>query len=176
MMQQHPEKLSTTPLSTLLRDPLFVPETTSAAQLLSRVQAGNQHMAIVIDEYGTTVGLATVEDLVEQIVGEIEDEYDPQPSEQNIEQIVVIEAGRVLEIPGRTSVQDINKLLGSQLSDDGDWETVAGLVIDSCNRIPAVGETVVVGDIEFRVLEADERRVQRLRVTSITPQTAEGSR
>jgi putative hemolysin len=176
MMQQSPEKMSETSLSTLLRDPLFVPETTSAAQLLSRVQAGNQHMAIVIDEYGTTVGIATVEDLVEEIVGEIEDEYDPQPSDQNVDQIVVVEAGRIVEIPGRTSVQDINKLLGSQLSDDGDWETVAGLVIDSCNRIPAVDETVVVGDVEFRVLEADERRVQRLRVTSIAAQPAEGTR
>jgi len=165
LMQQEPDKLDATPLKSILRDPLFVPETTGAAHLLRRIQSGNQHMAIVIDEYGTTVGLATVEDLVEEIVGEIEDEYDPPISEQSDEQIRIIEAGRVLEIPARTSVQDINRLLGSQLSDDGDWETVAGLVIDNANRIPTTGETLVVGDVEFRVLEADERRVQRLRVT-----------
>jgi CBS domain containing-hemolysin-like protein len=176
MMQNTPEKLADTPLRSLLREPLFVPETTGAAQLLRRVQSGNQHMAIVIDEYGTTVGLATVEDLLEEIVGEIEDEYDPPTSEQANDQIVVIEAGRILEIPARTSVQDINRLLGSKLSDTGDWETVAGLVIDSCNRIPSVGESVVVDAVEFRVLEADERRVQRLRVTAITPEPAEETR
>jgi CBS domain containing-hemolysin-like protein len=133
-------------------------------------------MAIVLDEYGTTIGLATVEDLVEEIVGEIEDEYDPQPDEQNDEQIRVVEAGRVLEIPARTSVADINRLLDSHLSDDGDWDTVAGLVIDSCNRIPAVGESIIVNNVEFEVLNGDERRVQRMRVTAITPQHAEGSR
>lgn len=176
MMQKTPEKLDDTPISAMLRDPMFVPETTSVAQLLNRVQAGNQHMAIVLDEYGTTVGLATVEDLVEEIVGEIEDEYDPQPDEQSDEQIQVVEAGRVLEMAGRTSVADINQLLDSQLSDDGDWDTVAGLVIDSCNRIPKVGESVIVDGVEFLVLEADERRVQRIRVTAITPQPAEDPR
>ena len=176
MMQQSPEKLADTPIKSLLRNPMFVPETTSVAQLLNRVQAGNQHMAIVLDEYGTTIGLATVEDLVEEIVGEIEDEYDPQPDEQTDEQIRVVEAGRVLEIPARTSVTDINRLLGSQLSDDGDWDTVAGLVIDSCNHIPAIGESITVNNVEFEVLDGDERRVQRMRVTAITPQHAEGSR
>lgn len=177
LMQQGKKQMTETPLRALLRDPLFVPETTSTAQLLHRVQAGNQHMAIVIDEYGTTVGLATVEDLVEEIVGEIEDEYDPPTSEQaEEEQIRVIEEGRVLEIPARTSVQDLNRMLDSQLSDEGDWDTVAGLVINSCNRIPRPGETVVIGDCEFRVLEADERRVHRLRVTVIAPAEAEGSR
>lgn len=176
MMQQSPELLNETPIKSLLRDPLFAPETTSVAQLLSRMQAGNQHMAVIIDEYGTTVGLATVEDLVEEIVGEIEDEYDPQPSEQNDEQIQVVEAGRVLDIPGRTSVVEINRLLGSQLSDEGDWDTVAGLVIDKCNRIPTVGETLVVNDVEFRVLEADKRRVQRMRITAISAQPTEDSK
>lgn len=177
LMQQSDAVMSETPLRTLLRDPLFVPETTSTAQLLRRVQTGNQHMAIVIDEYGTTVGLATVEDLVEEIVGEIEDEFDPPTSEQSEdEQIRVIEEGRVLEIPARTSVQDVNRILGSQLSDEGDWDTVAGLVINSCNRIPPVGETVLINDVEFRVLEANERRVQRLRVSVIAPAEPEGSR
>jgi putative hemolysin len=176
LLQQDPEKMADTPLKSILREPLFVPETTGAAQLLRRIQSGNQHMAIVIDEYGTTVGLATIEDLVEEIVGEIEDEYDPPSSEQGDEQIRIVEAGRVLEIPARTTVQDINRLLGSQLSDDGDWETVAGLVIDNANRIPTTGETLVVGDVEFRVLEADERRVQRLRVTLLETSPPEESR
>ncbi|MEC8251663.1 MAG: hemolysin family protein [Planctomycetota bacterium] len=175
-MQEDPEALADTPLRDLLRDPLFVPETTGAAQLLRRIQSGNQHMAIVIDEYGTTVGLATVEDLVEEIVGEIEDEYDPPSSAQDGDQIQVVEPGRVLEIPARTSVQEINRILGSRLSDDGDWDTVAGLVIDSANRIPVSGETIAVSDVEFLVLAADERRVQRLRVTRVEAPTAEEAR
>ena len=175
-MQEAPQALADTPLRSLLREPLFVPETTGAAQLLRRIQSGNQHMAIVIDEYGTTVGLATVEDLVEEIVGEIEDEYDPPSSEQDSDQIQVLEPGRVLEIPARTSVQEINRILGSKLSDDGDWDTVAGLVIDHANRIPVAGETIAVSDVEFLVLEADERRVQRLRVTLTEAQTTEEAR
>ncbi|MFK7743383.1 MAG: hemolysin family protein [Planctomycetota bacterium] len=167
------KSLADTSLSTLLRDPLFVPEVTGAAQLLRRMQTGNQHMAIIIDEYGTPVGLATVEDLIEEIVGEIEDEYDP-PNHDGEDQVRVVEVGRVVEIPARTSVLDLNKLIGTHVSDDGDFETVAGLVIAECNRIPKSGETVVVNDVEFRVLQANERRVQRLRVTALTPQTEAG--
>ena len=176
LVQESPQTLAETPLRSLLRDPLFVPETTGAAQLLRRIQSGNQHMAIVIDEYGTTVGLATVEDLVEEIVGEIEDEYDPPSSQQEDDQIQIVEAGRVLEIPARTSVDDINQLLGSQLPEEGDWETVAGLVINNANRIPVAGETFTVSDVQFQVLEADERRVHRLRVTLLTASTAEEAR
>ncbi len=176
LLQQDTDALETASLRTILRDPLFVPETTGAAQLLRRIQTGNQHMAIVIDEYGTTVGLATVEDLVEEIVGEIEDEYDPPSSQQGEDQIRVVEAGRVLETHARTSVQDINQLLNAKLPDDGDWETVAGMLIANANRIPAAGETIVVDDVEFRVLEADERRIQRLRVTLLDPSPAEDAR
>ena len=92
------------------------------------------------------------------------------------DQIRVIEAGRVLEIPARSSVQEINKLLGSQLSEEGDWETVAGLVIANAHRIPSKGEVLVIGDVEFRVLEADERRVQRLRATLLEATPAEDAR
>ena len=173
MLQSDPKQLDENALSSLLREPLFVPETTGAAQLLRRMQAGNQHMAIVIDEYGTTAGLATVEDLIEEIVGEIEDEYDPPSSEvDDSEQIRIVEAGRVLELPARTTVQDVNRVLDAQLPDTGDWETLAGLVIAACNRIPTTGEVVVVDGVEFRILEADERRVQRLRVTALSQPAA----
>lgn len=164
-------------VATMMRDPLFVPETMGAAQLLRRFQAGNQHMAIVLDEYGTTAGLATVEDLIEEIVGDISDEYDsPEQDTPAAEQIQVVEAGRVLEIPARTTVAEVNQLLGTELPEDGDWETVAGLVIAHCNHIPIVGETVVVEGVEFRVLVADERRLQRLRATALAPEPAEDSR
>jgi CBS domain containing-hemolysin-like protein len=164
-------------VASMMREPLFVPETMGAAQLLRRFQAGNQHMAIVLDEYGTTAGLATVEDLIEEIVGDISDEYDsPHQDGPEEEQIQVVEAGRVLEIPARTTVAEVNHLLGTELTEDGDWETVAGLVIAHCNHIPLVGETVVVEGVEFHVLAADERRVQRLRATAVAAVPAEDSR
>jgi CBS domain containing-hemolysin-like protein len=176
VVQKSGTELAGTPLKSLLREPLFVPETTDAAQLLRRFQAGNQHMAIVIDEYGTTVGLVTVEDAIEAIVGDIGDEYDPPPTAVAAdEQVRVVEAGRVLELPARTTVAEVNRLLGSDLPEEGDWETVAGLVIARLNHIPAVDETVAIDGVEFRVLQADERRIRRLRATLQTPQPAEGA-
>jgi putative hemolysin len=156
------------PLGAMLREPLFVPETMGAAQLLHRFQAGNLHMAIVLDEYGTTAGIVSVEDVLEEIVGEIADEYDsPQGGEPDEEQIHVIEPGRVLEIPARTSVAELNEALSAELPEDGDYETVAGMVIAACNRIPKVDEVVPIGTVEFRVLDGDERRLKRLRVTAL---------
>ena len=164
-------------VASMMREPLFVPETMGAAQLLRRFQAGNQHMAIVLDEYGTTAGLTTVEDLIEEIVGDISDEYDhPQEADAQEEQMVVVEAGRVLEVPARATVAEINEQLGTDLPEEGDWETVAGLVIAKCNHIPTVDETVVVEGVEFRVLAADERRVHRLRATLLHPEPAEEQR
>jgi CBS domain containing-hemolysin-like protein len=162
------------PVRTMLRDPLFVPETMGVAQLLRRFQAGHLHMAIVLDEYGTTAGLVSVEDVLEQIVGDIGDEYDSPPDgDVDPDGIQVIEEGRVLEIPGRTDVGEVNERLGTDLPVDGDWETIAGLVISMCNRIPGKDETVTIGDTEFHVLEADERRLLRLRVTALGAQPAE---
>jgi magnesium and cobalt transporter len=140
---------------------------------LKRFQAGNQHLAVVIDEYGTTVGIVTVEDVVEQIVGDIGDEYDPPAAATDATAVRVVEAGRVLELPARTVVAEVNELLGTSLPESGDWETVAGLVIARLNHIPTVGETVVVDNVEFRVLQADDRRVHLLRATLLSPEVAE---
>ncbi|MEO6594865.1 MAG: hemolysin family protein [Planctomycetota bacterium] len=163
-------------VQTMLREALFVPETMGAAHLLRRFQADNLHMAIVLDEYGAMVGLATVEDLLEEIVGDIGDEYDSdEEAEHEPKQIHVVEAGRLVELPARTTVAEVNKLLGTELSEDGDWETVAGLVIATCNHIPTVDETVVIDNVEFRILEANDRRIVRLRVKLLSPEAAEKS-
>lgn len=176
LLHQGGSLVAATPLRTLLRDVLFVPETSGAAQLLRRFQAANQHLAIIIDEYGTTVGLVTVEDLVEQIVGDIGDEYDPPPAAPNdADSIRVVESGRVLELPARATAAEVNRLLQSELPEHGDFETMAGLVISRLNHIPAVGEAVVIDGVEFRVLEADERRIHRLRATLLTPEPAKGA-
>lgn len=161
------------PVRSMLRPPLFVPETTGAAQLLRQFQAGNQHMAVVIDEYGVTVGIVTVEDVVEQIVGDIGDEYDSPNEADEPAGVRVLEPGRIVELPARTEVAKVNELLGTELPESGDWETIAGLVLARLNHIPTVDEVVVVDNVEFRVLAADDRRVLQLRATLLTPAEAE---
>ncbi|HEU4418311.1 MAG TPA: hemolysin family protein [Planctomycetota bacterium] len=163
------------PVRPMLREPLFVPETTGVALLLRRFQAGHQHLAIVIDEYGTTAGLVTVRDILEEIVGDIGTEYESAQDTADREQIRVVEARRVVEIPARTTVAELNGLLGTQLADGSDYDTVAGLMIGRFNHIPVVDETIVVDGVEFRVLQADARRVQRVRATTLAPEPAEGT-
>ncbi|MFO0278172.1 MAG: transporter associated domain-containing protein, partial [Planctomycetota bacterium] len=85
-----------------------------------------------------------------------------------------VEKGRVLELPARTPVADINHLLGSELPESADWQTVAGMVIAFCNHIPVVDETVQIAGVEFRVLQADDKRIRRLRATLLAPAHAEG--
>jgi CBS domain containing-hemolysin-like protein len=173
-LHDEPGRSEAAPLRSLVRPVLFVPATTGAAQLLRRFQAGNQHMAIVLDEYGMPVGLVTVEDVLEEIVGDIGDEYDPLPSPSDAERVRIVEKGRVLEVPARTPVAEINQLLGSELPESADWQTVAGMVIAFCNHIPVVDETVQIAGVEFRVLQADEKRIRRLRATLLAPVHAEG--
>ena len=173
LLHEDSQRAATTPLRSLLREVLFAPETSGAAQLLRRFQASNQHLAIVIDEYGTTVGLVTVEDVLEAIVGDIGDEYDaPAAGQPEPDAIRVVEAGRVLELPARATAAELNRLLHTDLPEQGDFETLAGLVIGRLNHIPAVNETVVIDGVEFRVVQADERRIQRLRATLLAPQPA----
>ncbi len=161
-------------LAAVVREPLFVPETTEVVTLLRRFQASHQHLAIAIDEYGTTVGVVTVEDVLEEIVGDIGDEYDSPPNTQptSSDEVKVIESGRVVEFSGRTKVTTLNERLGCELPVDGGWETVAGMVIAKLAHIPKTGESVVVDGVEVRVLQADARRVHRLRATVLAPAPA----
>lgn len=154
-------------VETMMRDSLFVPESMGVAQLLHRFQTSKMHVAIALDEYGNTAGVVSFEDVLEQIVGDIDDEFDEAESCG----VTVVEAGRIIEVPGRTSVGDIEELLGLDLP-NGDWETIAGFVIHHSNRIPSVGETLLIEGIEFSIVMADDRRIGRLRVTMPTTETA----
>jgi CBS domain containing-hemolysin-like protein len=166
-----PDESRNRTVQTIMRAPLFVPESMGVGQLLRRFQADKLHMAIVLDEYGTTTGVVSVEDVLEQIVGDIADEYDAADTSAN-DQIEVVEEGHVVEVPGRTPVEDVNRLLGTELREDGDFETIAGLVIQHANRIPTTEELLQIDGVEFRVLQADDRRIGRLRVTAPARQTA----
>jgi CBS domain containing-hemolysin-like protein len=159
----------TTTVRQLMRPPAFVPETMGLAQLLRKFQAEKLHLAVVLDEFGGTAGLISVEDVLEQIVGDIGDEYDAADAADPADMIAVVEVGRVLEVPGGTTVEEINRRLGTELPEDGEWETVAGYVISELNRIPAAGESLQRHGVAFLVLAADDRRLARLRVTALQP-------
>ncbi len=150
------------PVQKIVRPPLFVPESMPVPQLLRRMQAEKIHLAIVLDEYGTTAGLVSVEDVLEEIVGDIHDEYDADGAESH--KVLIVDQGRAAEIPGRFPVGEANERFGLSIPEDGDWETVAGYVIHHANHIPAAGESIAIDGTEFVVVASDDRKIERLRV------------
>jgi CBS domain containing-hemolysin-like protein len=147
----------------ILRPVLFAPPSMPALDLLVKMQASHTHMALVIDEYGGTDGLVSIEDVVESIVGDIEDEHD----EADRPQIVAAPDGAFI-VEARASLEDVSKALGvdlSALADAEDVDTIGGLLTATAGRVPIRGEIVAgPGELEFEVLDADPRRVKRLRV------------
>lgn len=146
-------------LRSVMRKPLFVPETKPLDDLLREFKARKMHMAIVLDEYGGTTGLVTIEDLLEEIVGDISDEYD-QAESPLLKRI----DDRTVEVDGRMYVDDLNDAVGLSLPEEEDYETVAGFVFSELGFIPPVGQTLSSNGAEFTVLAADDRKITRLRV------------
>jgi putative hemolysin len=145
-------------VTSLMREPRFVPESKRIAELLREMQGEKFHMAIVIDEYGGTAGLVTLEDLLEEVVGEIVDEFDVE--QPMIEQV----DGIRLRVNGRVPLDDLEELLGRELP-DGDWSTVGGLIFNSLGHVPAVGEICEVDGHRFLVERVQGRRIARVMVT-----------
>jgi CBS domain containing-hemolysin-like protein len=145
-------------LKTLMRPATYVPETKRIDDLLREMQKTRLQMAVVIDEYGGAVGIVTVEDIVEQVVGEITDEHDRTGA--TVERL----PDGSYRVAGRERIQDLNDTLDWNLP-TGDYETVAGLVLATMHRIPFVGEEFPIGRHTFTVLEADERRIRTVRIT-----------
>jgi CBS domain containing-hemolysin-like protein len=146
-------------LKALMRPATYVPETKRIDELLSDMQKARVQLAVVIDEYGGAVGIVTVEDIVEQVVGEIEDEHDRTGA--TVERL----PDGSYRVVGRERVQDLNDALDWSLP-TGDYETVAGLVLATVHRIPLVGEEFQVGRYTCTVLEADQRRILTVRITA----------
>jgi magnesium and cobalt transporter len=142
-----------------LRPAVFIPESKRLNVLLREFRASRNHMAIVVDEYGGVAGLVTIEDVLEQIVGDIEDEYDFDEAAGNI---VLDNAGRY-RVKATTEIEDFNAAFGTQFSDE-DFDTVGGLVIHRLGRLPKRNEVVVVDGLRLQVLRADSRRVHTLLV------------
>ncbi len=158
-------------LHRLRRDLLYVPASMRAADLLLRMRVARLHMALVIDEFGGTDGLVTLEDLVEAVVGEISDEHDEAAEPQ-----IVTRPGGLLEADARVPLDELEALLGHPLAlpdPEEDIDTVAGLVAALAGRVPQRGEVIPHPDgVEFEVVEADPRRIRRLRIRPATPHVA----
>jgi CBS domain containing-hemolysin-like protein len=143
--------------SDLVRSATFVPETKRCDDLLRELQAGTVHLALVVDEYGALVGLVTIEDILEEIVGEIVDEHDHEDP-----LVEFLEAGG-LRIDARLGVDDLNELLGADLPEEG-WDTVGGLVFGTLGRVPVEGEMIELDGIGITVERVQGRRVGKVLV------------
>jgi len=164
------EQLPHFSLKSLKRDVLFVPPSMPALDLLVKMQTTRVHLALVIDEYGGTDGLVSIEDLMEEIVGDIEDEHDEEEGPEFVEH----ENGSI-DADARASIENLEKLIGKPLIDpdsEDDVETLAGLVFSLAGRVPVRGEIIKhpASGLEFEVRDADPRRIKRLRIHR-TPET-----
>jgi magnesium and cobalt transporter len=148
-------------IKTMLRPATFVPESKRLNVLLREFRTTHNHMAIVIDEYGGMAGLVTIEDVLEQIVGDIEDEHDVD--EDNF--IKPLPSGDFL-VKALTPIENFNEFFGSEFSDD-EFDTVAGLVMSAFGHLPKRNEIIEIGDFRIRVVSADSRRVHLLRLTPL---------
>ena len=153
-----------------LRPAVFVPESKRLNVLLRDFRANRNHIAIVVDEYGGVSGLVTIEDVLEQIVGDIEDEYDFDEAEDNI----IPEAGARYRVKAQTEIAAFNEALGAQFSDE-EFHTIGGLVLQAFGRLPKRGEATTIDNFRFKVVRADSRRIYTLQVERLAPEPDEDS-
>jgi putative hemolysin len=147
-------------LHEMMRKPFFVPENKPINDLLREMRARKVHLAVVLDEFNGTAGVITIEDLLEEIVGEIEDEYD----EDSIAPEAVEVGDGALRVDGRTPIEEVNRALGIALPIEEDFETMSGLVFHHLGKVPDPGERVDLDGVSVTILEADERTVQSMQV------------
>lgn len=152
-----------------LRPAVFVPESKRLNVLLRDFRANRNHIAIVVDEYGGVSGLVSIEDVLEQIVGDIEDEYDFDEAEDNI----IPEANGRYRVKAQTEIADFNEALGADFGHQ-EYATVGGLVLSGFKRLPKRGESTTIGNFRFKVIRADSRRIYTVQVEKLTPIPDEG--
>ncbi|PVZ70186.1 HlyC/CorC family transporter [Pelagibaculum spongiae] len=145
----------------LLRKPAFVPESKPLDAMLKEFRQTRNHMAIVVDEYGGVSGLVTIEDVLELIVGEIEDEYDQEEEDQ-----IIDTDEKTAEVEALTPIEDFNEHFKTEYSDE-EVDTVGGLVMQALGHLPVKGEVVEINNFRFEVLAADNRRIEMLKVEKI---------
>ncbi|HEX7004837.1 MAG TPA: hemolysin family protein [Trueperaceae bacterium] len=163
-----PEELESTTVSDLMTSPHYVPETLSILSLLRDMRIRKNHISVVVDEFGGTAGVVTLEDIIEEITGEIYDETDIEEDED----IVDMGAGHY-RILGSAHLEEVAGELKIVFDDDGEYDTLAGFLISEFGYIPRVGESLDYGGVHFTVDEADERRVQRV-LAQVEPPQSDG--
>lgn len=169
-LQQEGVSLASTAVRAHMRESYFVPETKEVLDLLEEMRQRRVHLAVVVDEYGGTAGVVTIEDLVEEIVGEIQDEHDEKEERAEILRL----GDHVIEAEGRADIDDLNEFFACNLPDDEDYDTLAGLLFDRFGHIPKVGERLVIDGLHLEVLAADERRILRVRLKKPIEDGADG--
>jgi CBS domain containing-hemolysin-like protein len=155
-----PEPRLRQPWQELLRKPFFVPETKPVDELLQEFQRSRNHIAVVLDEFGGVSGLVTIEDALEEIVGEIADEHDDAANEDGIKPL----GEHGAEALARVRIHDLNERLGLSLPEDEHFDTIGGFVFHELGRIPNVGEELIWQDVRIKVLEATRRRIDRVSI------------
>jgi magnesium and cobalt transporter len=154
-------------LQVFLRPAVFIPESKRLNTLLTEFRESRNHMAIVVDEYGGVSGLATIEDVLEQIVGDIDDELDPE----TVSSIQPQDGGKYV-VMALTRIDEFNEFFNTQLP-DADYDTVGGLLMHELGRLPRRNETLEFSGLRFKVLRGDRRRLHTLEVTRLSPPPAE---
>lgn len=161
-------RLADMKISQIMHDALVVPETKPLSELLEEFKERKRHMAIVVDEFGSTAGLITVEDILEQLVGEIEDEFDvvspPEPG---------LDEGKVLRLEGTISLRDLESQYDLLLPRDAGFETLAGFMLSRLQKIPTVGDSCYYGGRRFTVEEMEGHRIARVKVEDVQPAAAQ---
>jgi CBS domain containing-hemolysin-like protein len=160
-LQPVPSRISEMKISQVMHDALVIPETKPLSELLEEFKERKRHMAIVVDEFGSTAGLITVEDILEQLVGEIEDEFDVAAIEE-------AQAGsKTLLLDGTVGLRDLESQYDLLLPRDAGFETLAGFLLSRLQKIPAIGDSCYYGGRKFTVEEMDEHRISRVRIEDV---------
>lgn len=160
LLQKGKENLT---LEDLIKPIYFIPESKQINKLLKEMQNRREHMAVILDEYGGTSGLITIEDLLEEIVGDIQDEYDLENKQINLIN------NKEIQVDARVDLDDLNEILPSQLLDEESYETISGFVLHELGYLPDEGEKIELEDITLEIENIEEHRIQKVRIYTINP-------
>jgi len=157
--------IDTISLAEIMRPPFLVPESKQVSVLLKEFQAACDHIAIVIDEYGGTSGLVTIEDLIEEIVGEIQDEYDHK------EEWLMKQPDGSFLVDGRLNIEEFEEYFDIEVPREK-FDTISGYIVEQSGRVPLVGEQIQIGDFDMLIEQGDQRAIRQIRIIPVAQQTA----
>jgi CBS domain containing-hemolysin-like protein len=160
-----PQRRTATAVSAIAKEPVYVPESLSLDKVLSALRAADADLAIVVDEYGGTDGVVTVEDLIEELVGEITDEYDTDVDDIGTTELTAPGGEKTFVVDGLLREDELSEQTGFALP-EGPYETLAGFLLSRLGHIPVAGESLAVNGWEFSVMEVDRHRIEQVRMVS----------